>query len=155
MTQQETIELVSKLLNVKGLTGRELCYAIKKNIKNLSTDMEFFKEEEEDLLKTIKEFTIEREKIRKKYIDPTNKVEIKNAVGIPDEKFLEFGKEIDALAGIEPHKSAIKEYEDKSAELLRLRKAKTSDFVITKVKMSDVPENISNDNMNLIFDIIE
>lgn len=157
MKQTDTIILYGKLSKVENIEGRELTYAIKRNLKNLQPDIDIFIEEEKEIQKLIKDFGEARTELQKKYATVDGKLKMKSEkeYDLSENKLAELNAEITKLADTEPHKESIKKYEEKWAELLEFRKQKESSFVPLMVKLSDIPQNVSKENMDLIFDIIE
>lgn len=137
MTHQELIKLNSKLSDVKGLKGFKLNYAIKKNLSKLEPEIKIFAAEENDVRNIAKDFQKDVKELTEKKL----------------EKELH-EKEVKLLE--EKHKDVIKEANDNWAELMENRTtAVVADFSIYKIKAEDVPNDITTEQMNLIFEIIE
>ncbi len=156
LKHQQVVELYLNLSKVKGVEGRELTYAIKKNLKKLQPEIEVYQDEEKEVRKLLEDFDKEREKLNVKYATVDGKVKRKGSgYDISAEKMKDLEAEILALADTDPHKEVIKNFEEKWAELMKFRKEKESEFAPLYVTMEDIPKNISDENMNLIFELIE
>ncbi len=148
MKHTQVIQLFHNLSKVKGLEGRQVTYIVKKNLVALAEEIKIYQEEEKEIQEIISEFEEKKQEILKKYTGELGKEVSKKQM--PD-----FEKDVKKLAETAPHKADIKKYEEKWEALIKHRTEKESKFKIIKVALSEVPEKISDENMNLIFELIE
>lgn len=140
MKHYEVIGLYNKLSKVEGLEGCKLNYAIKKNLSKLEIEINLYAKEEYELRSLTSEFQKEQSSLEKLFSKEEDKKEFENQITELENK----------------HQIKLKEFKEKWEQLMKFRKENDNpDFVIHKVKTSDVPENITTEQMDLIFHILE
>jgi len=164
MKHQEVFDLAQKLRKVKGLEGRDLNYEIQYNLNEIDRLSAPLITQEKEIEEILKKYNEEKKEVFKKNSTTadgtvkTKKLQISEteffeSYEVQEEKKEEHDKEIVALD--KKHKKEITDYDVKRKDFLEFLKKTESKFVVSKVKMHHVPENISTEMMNLIFDIIE
>jgi hypothetical protein len=159
MKHQEVIDLNHKLKKVKNLKGAAINYAIKKNLKNLVPEIEVYQEEENELLEVQKEFTEESNALWKEYATGEDgEVKTKTEEGVvmfdvPLSKRKELEKKLEDLR--EKHKEALDKVKEMWSVLEKSRAEGDSDFKIFTIKKEAIPDDISTEDMDLIFNLIE
>lgn len=152
MQNKKLVELYQGLNSVKDLKGVKFAYGIVKNINIIKSEIEAFQES----INPTKEFMafengrIELAKKHSKKDDKGNPVIADNQYEVEDkDKFEESFLELR-----EKHKEAIDKREKQAEEYNKLL-AEESKIELHKIKMSDVPDNISPEQLAAIFDIID
>lgn len=158
MKHSQVLVLQESLRKASGLIGFEINFCIKKNLQRIKTAIEPLAEMETEMLNIIKPFNDAKTELKKQYATVSGIVKYKQKEGktvfdIPEEKFAEFEKAVFDLS-VE-HKNIIDSYETKMNEYVNFLQKTESDFKITTVSAKYVPKDISTENMNCIFDLIE
>jgi DsbC/DsbD-like thiol-disulfide interchange protein len=140
------------------LKGNDLNFAIKKNIKKAIEELAPAKEQEEEMALIIKPYVEEKEAAFKKasIVDGTPKTKFLGKQSVYDvqpENEESLKKELAELTV--KHQGKIDEYDERQKEFQLFLKQKDSTFEITKVKRHHVPADITTEDMELIFDIIQ
>lgn len=141
------------LANLGGLKGVKFSYGVAKNINIINQEIETFKK----AIEPTEDFTTfenERIELCKKHAkkDENNEPLLKdeNRYDIVDE--VAFNKELDTLK--EKHKKALDEREQQLKDYANLLKEETT-VTLHKIKLADVPEEITVAQLESIYDIIE
>jgi len=159
MKRSEVLDLYTKLDKVKGLSGAELNFAIKKNLRMMKDDKEIALEEERELIKLADEYNKDSDNLKRDAATVDGKVLTKKnekGVEVYDvavEKLDELNDKLNSL--YEKNAPLFKEINDKWEALMNARKEKESNFVLYTIKKNEVPISISTEDMELIFDLIE
>ncbi len=159
MKNGQIFRLANGIAKVGHLKGIKFAYGVVKNKKIVDTEIENLRE----LVKTnpaFDEFTKVRMELIKELAEKDDKGEIKTVTNekgqteavIPDEKKEEFEIRLQALR--EQHKEAIDEQEKKEADFEAFQKEE-SKVEFYKIKLKDVPEDISAEEMQAIDELIE
>lgn len=159
MKNREIFALAQGITRVGHLKGIKFAYGIVKNKKIIDAEIENLRE----LVKTnptFDEFTKVRMELIKELAEKDEKGEIKAVTNdkgqteavIPDDKKEEFEIRLQALR--EQHKEAIEEQEKKEADFEAFQKEE-SKVEFYKIKLKDVPEDISAEEMQSIQELIE
>lgn len=158
MTKGELIVLVVSLANIKSMKGIKFNYTIAKNINLLKGEYESIMKGNEQS-EGYKEYDKKRLEILEKYSkkDDNNKSVIVVDRGLANyaiakEKQTEYKEEIEKLQ--KEHKKAIDEREKQVKEFQKFLKEDVK-VKLFKVKLKEVPEDITTEQMTSIFDIIE
>ncbi len=149
MTHEKLITIANNLSAVKNLKGLELNFAIKKNIVKMAPELTVFQAQEKEIMDGVSAYKKDELELSKKF---NAKIKNEQVFEVPADKRVAFIKEFTAL--LKKHKKALDLADKKWKELKEFRKTKQSDFILTKVKKCHIPEDISTENMALIFDII-
>ena len=159
MKHSEVIKLYENLSQVKGLSGAKVNYAVLRNLKNLEVEIEVYKKQEEEINDITKEYSSLVELTYKNISTINGEVKTKtNEKGqtiydIHNSKRPELKQILDGLAL--KHKKEIDSANEKWTALLKFRMENESEFKPITVKVSDLPSDISTENMNFLFNIIE
>lgn len=153
MKKKEVLALFKSLKNLSSLNGVKFAYAIAKNINILKPEVDALNEA---MAKSdeFKAYEVEREEIAKKYAKKTEAglpmivnnnyvIEDEKTFNIEDGKLSERSKDI-----LDARVKQTKEYDD-------LLETDTGGISLFKIKLSEVPENITVKDMDAIFPIIE
>lgn len=152
MKNKEIVALHNNLKALKGLKGVKFNYAIARNISKLSTEIECLEKSKEQT-DLYKEFEKERVELAKSFAKKNEKgVEIiveKNYIILDQEAF---DKSFEELK--EKHKEAVAEREAQLKEYIELLD-KESTFIPFKIKVELIPEEITTEQMNAIYPLVE
>lgn len=152
MTKQEIINLYNNLNTLGDLRGVKFSYGVARNIQKLKQEVDAF----QLVSKPSEEYSvfdnerIELAKSHSKKDDKGEPVVVGNEFQIEDEK--KFNKELDALR--KKHKSAIEAREKQIEEVTALLEEEST-VELHKIKIEDVPEDITTAQMSAIFSLIE
>jgi len=151
--RNELTKLTQAFNNVKDLSGIKFAYAITKNKRKIQQELDTLKE----IFKPIAEYD-KYEQDRVKLCnelcdkDENNNPVIKNNQFVGLEKNEDFNKKVKILQ--ETYKSAIEERENQIKEYNTLMSEEV-EIELHKVKLVDVPQNISSKQLESIFVIID
>lgn len=148
MKHREVIELSKKLAKVKDLTGLTVNYAIKKNQNKLKEQITILSKMEEEIVDIVSEYNKERNELFK-----VHGKNVGNEYVIEKEKQDDFKLLIEGLN--EKFKETIEKYEFELKKYFKFLDETENEFQIYTVKKSDIPENITTEQMDLIFDLIK
>lgn len=151
MIKKNILMLYNALNSLNNLSGVSFSYTVAKNIRILKPEIEALTEAE----KPTEEFTKyeeERINLAKKY----SKKDDEGESIIKDKKFVlenkkEFDKEFKKLK--EENKEVLEGREKQVKEYLAVLETESS-VELQKIDLSDVPDNITTNQMNSIYDII-
>ncbi len=158
MKHSEVLSLRAKLQKVKGLKGRELNFEIKTNIIEINRIVEplaAMEKEIDDILNQYNEERIalfiknstEGGEVKKKIV---NNIEV---YVVSPEKVEAHEKEFKKLQA--KFKKDLDKHKKEYSAFLKFLSETESKFKISKVKRHHVPEDISTEDLDLIYDIIE
>lgn len=152
MKNKELIDLFQALQNLKGLTGVKFTYAVAKNLNLLLPEVKAI-ETASASTEAYQEYDTKRAELAKKHAkkDANDKPISENNQFIIDDMPV-FDKELKALK--EEHKEAIEKRKEQIKELDELLE-KESSVTLHKIKLEDVPEAITTEQMTGIYPIIE
>jgi uncharacterized coiled-coil DUF342 family protein len=157
MKKSQIVELFKGLQQLKNLSGVKFAYAISKNISLLEKEIESLKASinpSEEFLK----FEKERVDLAKKYAEKDENDSPKistNPQGVQEyviENKKAFNKEIEALR--KKYKKTIEERQKQYEEYKELLDTE-SKVELYKIKIDDVPKEITVEQMNIIKDLVE
>ncbi len=158
MTHQNVLNLRDKLLKVKGLKGWELNFEIKTNILEINRIVEPLVEMEKEIQSILTKFNEERNALHIKNCTVDGVVKKKIVGGmevydVPLSKQVDNAKELGEL--MTKYKIDIDRYNKENTGFLKFLNEEESKFKISTVKKEHIPEDISTEDLDLIFDIIE
>lgn len=152
MTKKESVTLYKNLSLLKGLSGVKFAYAIARNIDKLQAEMKALDTAKEPS-EAFETYNTERENLAKKHAvkdDKGQPVISGNEYVIEDNDA--FNKEIKALQ--KEHAEAIEAYEKQLEDYNKLLQTE-SEVELYKIPLSDIPENISVEQMSHIYQLIQ
>ncbi len=158
MKHQEVLNLRAKLQKVKGLKGRELNFEIKTNILEINRITEPLVAMEKEIEDVIIPFDKERNTlfIKNCTVNGIVKRKVFNGQEIYDVPLEAQGIHNQELIDLmTKFKDDIDKYNKDRTEFVKFLNETESKFEISKVKKDCLPEDISTEDMDLIFDIIE
>lgn len=158
MKHSETIDLRDKLQKVKNLIGFEINYCIKVNLQRLKIALAPLVDMEMEDEKLIAQFNAELKALREKYATVDGEVKYKTngstvQYDVPDAKLKQL--ELDVKSLKVKHKKSLDAFSKKKKAYNDFLKKTDSKFKITKVKKQFIPKDITTENLDLIFDLIE
>lgn len=152
MKNKDILELYHSLSAIKGLKGVKFNYAIAKNVSLLEIEVKSF-EKALEASEQFKEYDQARIELCKEH---SEKDENGEAI-MTDGNF--------KIADSKAFKEAYEVLKEKHAEAIEARKTQQTEFdelmekensiTLFKVKMSDIPEEITTENMKSIYQLIE
>lgn len=154
MKKKDVIKLYNALNSINGLKGVKFNYAVAKNKRILENErgaMEKALEQSDEF----KKYESERVELCIKYAEKDKKgnpVMVNNNYKIEEKKEKTFEKEFEKLQ--KEHKSSIKEREKQFEEYNKLLEEKV-EIKLHKIKEEDIPEDITTNQLDSIFDILE
>ncbi len=152
MKKQKIIELYQALNSLGNLSGVKFSYAVVRNINILKPEIEALQE----VIKPSEEFTkyeqerIELAKEHSKKDDKGEPMSENNKFILEDEK--KFEKEFEKLK--EKNKKVFDDRQKQIDEYITLLETESS-MELFKIDISDVPEGITTQQMNSIYELIE
>ena len=154
MKNGEIFRLQQGIAKVGHLKGIKFAYGIAKNKKIVDAEIENI-QTSVAVSEGFEEFEKSRTELCKEYAEKDEKGEFKNINNeyvIPEDKKEEFNIRLDAYR--EQHKEAIEDREKQVEDFREFEKA-DSNVEFYKIKLSDVPEDISAEEMQGINKLIE
>jgi len=151
ITKQELLSLYLNLNKLGNLKGVKFSYGVSKNLALLSPEIESLNKVQE-MSEEFKKFEEKRVELIKDYSkkDESGKDIIENnSYVVLDQK--KWDKVFDKLK--EDNKEVVKKREKQIEEYLELLKTE-SDIKLYKIKLADIPEDITTIQMNSIISII-
>lgn len=152
MLKKEAIVLHKNLFILKGLSGAKFAYAIARNTDKLQSEMKALDTAKEQS-EAFKTYNTERENLAKKHAvkdDKGQPVVKDNQYVIEDNDA--FNKEIKTLQ--KQHATAIEAYEKQLEDYNKLLETE-SEVELYKIPLSDIPENISVEQMSALYPLIQ
>lgn len=157
----ELIELNKKLSAVKNLKGKELNYAIEKNLINLKAEIDILAKQEKEIIDLTKDLVEKIQNLRTEAATVDGIVKTKDIIqngqsvqvyDIGPDKMTEFETEINKLN--QANQELLIQQQKEYVEFQTMITEKESDFKITQVSLSKVPDDISTEDLKLIFDLV-
>lgn len=152
MLKKEAIVLYKNLFTLKGLSGAKFAYAIARNTDKLQSEMKAIGTAKEPS-EAFKTYNTERENLAKKHAvkdDKGQPVISGNEYVVEDNDA--FNKEIKALQ--KQHAKVIEAYEKQLEDYNKLLETE-SEVELYKIPLSDIPENISVEQMSALYPLIQ
>lgn len=151
MKNSKIVELYNRLASVKGLKGVQFNYAIARNMAKLESEFKSLSKSQEPTPEYAK-FEDARVELLKKYAKKDEKGEfviVDNSYELEDK--VTFEKEYKVLK--EEHKEVLDARTEQMKEYAELLD-KENTIELHKIKFSDVPEDISTEQMVAVADIL-
>lgn len=157
MKHIDTIQLRNDLDEVTGLDGYDINYCIKKNLQNLAACLKPLAEMEEENRTCILKYTEEHKELQKKHATVLGEVKYRvvnkrQEFDIPESARAAYKADLKVLK--EKYKDDLAAFEKKAEAYVKFLSETESDFVVTKIEGSKVPQNISGENFNRIWELI-
>lgn len=152
MTKKQSIDLYNSLCNLGTLTGIKFLYAVAKNIRLLTPEIESFNKamEMDDEMKKFDKLRVELAEQNAIKDDNGKPVVVNNTYVFQDAKMAE--QDFEDLKAKYPDVVASREKQMKDFDNFLYGQ---SDINLHKVKLSDVPSEITSDKLSSIIDMIE